>query len=234
MSETVVAYKGLRVGGAAPYTGFEWPLPRGKRPGKWVEIDGEPKLCARGFHGFLTRAAAESAGAEVYEVEITGRLVRDNEKIAGTKARLLRRIDTNIPELTERGIRNCLDCGQPHDRYRRGALNTWEALSDGHSYRPEGWESYALRVTGMADRVQAAIGERRIAQSAYDRKGTYTPVVPAYHAFKGWPEFPDRCGTCGLDEGLHDGWEARAELADRFRGYDRWELLLVIQSLEAA
>ena len=66
----------------------------------------------------------------------------------------------------------------------------------------------------------------------------YEPVVPAFHAWRPWgttvptPSHPDACGTCGLLPDQHEGHEERARLAERYQGYDRWELLLVVDALE--
>jgi hypothetical protein len=84
--------------------------------------------------------------------------------------------------------------------------------------------------------MQTAIAERKrvIAEHEPLPPGTsYNPVVPSFHSqpFRPWKEHPDKCGDCGLDKSLHDGYEERAALAEEFKHADRWELLLVIQHM---
>lgn len=85
-----IVYKSLNNGAIAPVTMMRWPLPKDGKPGAWVEVDGYPKLCERGLHGWLTVDDALKYGDAVYEMEIAGEVVEDDRKVAATKARLLR------------------------------------------------------------------------------------------------------------------------------------------------
>ena len=52
--------------------------------------------------------------------------------------------------LVEQGTRPCVTCGKPHalrrDETDVGAFGSWADPDDGHTYRPESWESIALRL----------------------------------------------------------------------------------------
>lgn len=233
----MIVYKALNHG-KSPYRHWDWPLPNGKRPGKWATIKEAPRLCAVGFHGYLRLEDAQKAGSEVFEMELVGRIVKDDEKAASDKARLLRRLWQFGPEgPIDRGIRDCLTCHRPHDSYivQKGLAPQWGDLIDGHSYSPESWEDYASRKSGYAARHDAYRAARHEAIAGHKGSGTYLPVVPAFHGpFKEWAAEPDRCGTCGLDRSLHTGADERQRLSDEFDDYDRWDLLLVIQALRAA
>lgn len=234
----MIVYKALKHG-LSPYRNFKWPLPKGKRKGVWIAEPGTPVLCQRGFHGFLRLEDAEKAGYEVYEMELSGPIVKDHEKAAGTRARLVRKLWQFGPEgPISKGVLKCIRCRKPHDSYivQKGVAPSWVDLTDGHSYSPETFEHYAARQKTIAARIGAYRLARKAAQADdKTRPGTtYSPVVPAYHAFKDWPAEPKRCATCGLTKDLHTGWQERAKVADEFHDYDRWELLLVIQELSAA
>lgn len=98
----------------------------------------------------------------------------------------------------------------------------------------------SLTVEKAQELRRAAIMEHR----RLNPRAHYDPVVPAYHAWKEWLDptpalayasvkmTPDACGTCGLPPALHEGWEERARLGDRYMGYDRYDLLMVIDELE--
>ena len=250
MSEIV--YKALNPDGTSPYQNYQWEIPKPGRKGKWLSIADDPILCHRGLHGYLTREIAESehSSCDIYEMEVDGKIVRDKEKVAASRARLIRKLPESEPELLEMGIQDCMKCGKPHGKYRfpRTRHVSWADRVDGHSYNPEPWEQMIARIpdfhgvleAAKALTKQAIIDEREM--TARDRNtmagGTwsYNPVVPAYHAFKSWTTsnpgpHPELCGTCGLIESLHDGWEEREALAKEFEHCDRWELILAIQDM---
>jgi hypothetical protein len=87
---TRLAYKSLDGDGHAPFTRTKWPLPKNGEPTGWIEVLGKPELCQWGLHGWKTFEEARKHGTGVYEMEIEGETVEDDEKIAGTRARLLR------------------------------------------------------------------------------------------------------------------------------------------------
>ncbi len=241
----VIAYKVLRRDRkAAPYTGFVWPVPSGLRPGRWVKLDGEPVICVRGYHGWLKleRALLEARIEDIdkadestfviYEMEIGGRWVADGEKVATTRARLLRVATLPVWETIGMSLMHCRTCGQAHATRQRMRQTTTDAV-DGHAFAPEDWATFASRATPW-EQAQEALRLRHAATKKYVNGGYY-PVVPAFHgAFKPWGgEDPDlhknECGACGLSPEFHD-IEAtyRDEMSDLLRPFDRWELMLML------
>jgi hypothetical protein len=239
-----IVYKALRKDGKSTYQNWLWPLPTDTEPGEWVEVKPPAVLCQHGFHGYrdLEQAFAFNGDDDVYEMEISGDIHRDHEKVVATKARLLRKLDRNTAIIIEKGVRLCKDCGKVHDYLKRNRKYTWNDPSDGHEYNPESWEALLSRLS--IDEILPTVRrlehiaieeERREIKPSRSPNGQYSykPCIPSFHAgpFRSWDKFPDRCGTCGLDKGMHEGWEERAKLADEFGTYDRWELILYIQRM---
>ena len=84
-------YKILGAGAKSCHGGdLTWPLPRGKRPGKWVEVTGKIELCSNGLHVVTAEHVLDWDGAEVWEVEIGGVTETDGNKVAAQRARLVR------------------------------------------------------------------------------------------------------------------------------------------------
>lgn len=91
MGDVLTVYKALN-DGVSPYQRYRWPLPNGDQPGDYVTASGKPKLCSMGVHGYLKRASAEVSGNQVFEMEIEGDIVKDHEKAAGRRGRLIRQL----------------------------------------------------------------------------------------------------------------------------------------------
>lgn len=89
-----IVYKALKDDGRSVHQNWKWPLPSVKEPGDWVEVEGKPELCKHGLHGYLTYEQAEQLheGADIYEMEVDGQIVEDTDKLAATRARLVRLI----------------------------------------------------------------------------------------------------------------------------------------------
>ena len=98
MGDTLIVVKALKRDGRAPYqAGFTWPLPKPGQPGDWVEVDTttrKPALCSWGLHGYLTLAIAKREHEDrthvFFEMELEGDIVKDQQKAAGARARLIR------------------------------------------------------------------------------------------------------------------------------------------------
>jgi len=77
--------------------------------------------------------------------------------------------------------------------------------------------------------VKEARRIRKEMTAAHVGTGTYMPVVPAAHSTKLTRKWKvNRCGTCGLGDGMHEDFEARSAFYDKFGNMDRWELLLFL------
>jgi hypothetical protein len=90
----MIVYKALDAQYLSTFQFFKWPLPKNGKPGTWLKLDGEPELCYRGFHGWKSKHRAFQEGFHVYEMEITGKIKEDHEKVCGTRARLVCEIFT--------------------------------------------------------------------------------------------------------------------------------------------
>ena len=90
------AYKWLRPDhrGAHNHGDYASHLPKGKRPGRWMPVLADPRLCERGYHvtslGHLMDHWA--ADAILFEVECRGQADRGGDKSAWEEIRLLRRV----------------------------------------------------------------------------------------------------------------------------------------------
>jgi hypothetical protein len=199
----MIAYKALDADYKSTFQGFAWPLPKNlgttSDPGPWIELEGKPTLCQRGFHGWIDKKKAFLEGAHVYLMEFEGETVCDHEKICGVRARL-------VEEIFQ----------QPQIK--------WEEIVNNK-------ELSAFDIIEAARQIRLDL--HTVDLRKFSLQAGYYPVVPAYHIFRTWNEFPDKCGDCGLNQQLHDGWEARKDLAATFDHYDRYELLLFIQQILA-
>jgi hypothetical protein len=59
-----------------------------------------------------------------------------------------------LGRVVERGERDCVKCGKPHDlravRDSRNGERSWADPTDGHAYTPESWETIARRLMKAA------------------------------------------------------------------------------------
>jgi hypothetical protein len=89
-------YKVLKDGKSCHGGAMEWSLPKGKRPGKWHEVEGELVLCQNGLH--LTDSPAHwwGLGHVAYLVEaqeVKGDPSKDpSRKVVARKVRLIREL----------------------------------------------------------------------------------------------------------------------------------------------
>jgi hypothetical protein len=86
----MIAYKFLRPGAVAPFSGFAWPTPEDGEPGAWVETALVGGMCRGGVHACalddLTRWMAE----ELWEMELAGEVETGAYKLRASRGRLLR------------------------------------------------------------------------------------------------------------------------------------------------
>jgi hypothetical protein len=82
----MIAYKFLREGGIAPYTGFRWSV------GEWVDADGVDP-CRQGIHACRVRDLPIWMGPELWEIELSGEIVAQARKLVAPRGRLLRRVE---------------------------------------------------------------------------------------------------------------------------------------------
>jgi len=91
---TNILYKVTGPKGEAPYhTGFIWPKPKGKSPGKWQHSEGELELCSNGLHACenpvdVLRHIRQN-GFKVWEAECKGEKLSGDSKVVVSSLRLV-------------------------------------------------------------------------------------------------------------------------------------------------
>ena len=83
----MIAYKFLRPGRVAPFTGFQW------QQGEWAGVDGRPLLCGRGVHACRPGDLPYWINRELWEIELAGLVVEGQRKVLAQRGRLLRPIE---------------------------------------------------------------------------------------------------------------------------------------------
>jgi len=86
LAQLVIAYKFLRPGGIAPYTGVRWPV------GDWVDAGGVDP-CRTGIHACGVGDLPIWMGPELWEIELAGEIAVQARKLVAPRGRLLRRLD---------------------------------------------------------------------------------------------------------------------------------------------
>jgi hypothetical protein len=83
----VIAYKFLREGRVAPFSGVPWP-----EPGEWLEAE-TVELCRSGVHACRASALPYWLRPELWEVELDGDLLEGELTVVAPRGRLVRRIE---------------------------------------------------------------------------------------------------------------------------------------------
>jgi hypothetical protein len=82
----VNAYKFLRDGSVAPFTGFRW------EPGRWVET-AEAVPCEQGVHACRVDDLPFWVNDELWEIELAGDVIAAGRKLVAPRGCLVRRVD---------------------------------------------------------------------------------------------------------------------------------------------
>jgi hypothetical protein len=101
----------LNPDGTTPQGYGTWPLPNGKRPGRWLpKIEGDLELCANGYHLLRPGDLLEWLGPELWVAEWRGdRTDGGDDKVVVRQARLLHKVDA----YTDRTLRLfACDCAE--------------------------------------------------------------------------------------------------------------------------
>jgi hypothetical protein len=96
------AFKFLRPGRVAPFTRVTWP-----KPGEWVESDGDVDLCRSGVHALEPRALPVWIAEELWRVELEGAETVAPGIVAGTRGRLVERVEAWNDETAREFARAC-------------------------------------------------------------------------------------------------------------------------------
>jgi hypothetical protein len=102
------AYKVLK-DGRSEFTGWAWPLPSADGPGDWVQADGPIGLCLNGIHASNTAQLPHWLGAELWEIELGGEILREEAALVASRGRLVRRIDSWDEPTRMRFAEACLE-----------------------------------------------------------------------------------------------------------------------------
>jgi hypothetical protein len=100
VARRVIAYKFLRAGAVGPFSGFRW------EPGTWVEAEGLEE-CRTGIHACRTYDLPVWLDAELWEVELAGRIIEAERKVVAERARLTRRVESWTPAVAREFGRFC-------------------------------------------------------------------------------------------------------------------------------
>ena len=92
---SVTLYKVLNEDGT-PYHGGngKWHLPSGKRPGKWMPPIKNIEPCRSGYHVVTIEQLPQWIGPALFEVEVRGERIDQEDKSVASEARLIRRVTT--------------------------------------------------------------------------------------------------------------------------------------------
>jgi len=148
MGDPLYVYKVTGPNGEAHIAnnGFTWPLPRGKRPGKWMpKLDeAELELCQYGYHACKRKHLIEWLNARIFVVEFKGTVIKGDNKVVGAQARLVSEFKT-WDDRTARLF--ACDCAKrvlpiyekryPDDKRPREAINTARRFANGKATKPE-------------------------------------------------------------------------------------------------
>jgi hypothetical protein len=101
------AYKVLR-DGRSEFTGWRWPLPQAERPGEWVHANGSIGLCVNGIHAASPEQLPHWLGTEIWEIELDGEVVREEDALVASQARLVRKLHAWDETMQRRFAEMCL------------------------------------------------------------------------------------------------------------------------------
>ena len=148
----MIAYKFLRDGEVAPFTGFTWPV------GEWVEAD-DVEPAAAGSR-LPPRDLPFWLGRHLWEIELAGEIVEQERKVVAQRGRLLERLSAWTPELLDEFMDDLLR----RTRRRFGGV----AVAGG--YVADIQRFRAQRRVGLAALAAARAAERNAGPRAYDEE----------------------------------------------------------------
>jgi hypothetical protein len=149
----VIAYKFLRDGRTAPFTGFTWPV------GEWVEA-ADVDFCRGGVHACRPRDLPFWIGRELWEIELDGEIIEQERKVVAQRGRLLQPLSAWTPELLDEFMDDLLR----RTRRRFGAV----AVAGGYVVDIQRFRTQ--RRVGLAALAAARAAERNAGPRAYDHE----------------------------------------------------------------
>jgi hypothetical protein len=207
----LIAYKFLRPGAVAPFSGYRWPAPAKGERGDSVGAATWTALCRDGVYACERRHLPLWIWEELWEVELGGEVEAHDQKLRAERGRLVRRVEPWSPGGAKAFARACaaraarhaaeplraaghaeaaaaLEDGSDLARVRELTAELWDRLPT-RARIPLGMASdgalRALTATGSEDPYVAAHGG---AVSAYIAAMTALRVAGAerYEAERAW------------------------------------------------
>ena len=96
------ALKFLRPGRVGPFSKVTWP-----EPGRWLEAEETPELCAAGIHAFLPQVLATWIAEELWRVELDGGEALAPGIVVAPRGRLVSRVEEWNDETAREFARAC-------------------------------------------------------------------------------------------------------------------------------
>lgn len=112
----MIAYKFLRAGAVAPFSGVRWP-----RPGDWLTSDGPLEACANGVHASPPAALAYWFDRELWQVELDGEILDERTVLVARRGRLVARVE-GWPDVSSGLARACAERARGHAARAPGNL----------------------------------------------------------------------------------------------------------------
>jgi hypothetical protein len=185
------AYKFLRAGAVAPFSGFEWPQPAGDVPGEWVETAAPAELCRSGVHACRESQLPRWLDEELWRIELDGDVIEEHDSLVASRGRLLSRVERWDAEAARAFAEACAWRAREHAAVELYLARLWaeaaaleqaatlaavvEAASEGHL------AATASRARRAASVVYAAM---TTAEHAAARPGVYAYM--SWVAFAGY------------------------------------------------
>lgn len=88
-------YKFLTADNRGEYSRFDFTdyLPKDGKSGKWLPKTSNPVICEQGYHCFKPEHILEWLNTQLFEVEIRGKTIEGDTKIAAQQMRFVRKLD---------------------------------------------------------------------------------------------------------------------------------------------
>ena len=161
MEARLIAYKFLHADGTTIFSDFRWPLPRGGRPGEWIEAPVDP--CRSGVHACRWIDLPYWVGPALYEVELSGEIVEQRSKVVASRGRILRRIGGWDDATRDEYTPMCAD--RAHELARRAKRPLQDWAEDAQAAVPEGPALLGFIAARIAEEVDGLEGYHRERQA---------------------------------------------------------------------
>lgn len=176
---TEVLYKWLLPKRTTPVQRKKWPV----RKGQWTAIE-KPVLCKSGWHGVelgqLMDHIPPSVGAELWEVEIRGDILRDEDKFAAPQMRLVRMVGKTDAKMLRllacdiaKSVLSIFEEKYPNDKRPREAIRVARLYAKGeatldelHKARDAADAAHTAAYAASADAAASAAASAAYAATA--------------------------------------------------------------------